>query len=85
MHWTASEASRRLPDDLKGRYPQIRWRAIQDAGNVYRHTYSKVSAADVWDTACRQLDDLKAIVLHELGETAAEPAEERGDGCDSGL
>ena len=63
-----SEASRRLPDELKARYPDTRWRAIQGAGNVYRHTYGKVSVAAVWDTARGQLDDLKTIVDQELGE-----------------
>ncbi|HEY0524017.1 MAG TPA: HepT-like ribonuclease domain-containing protein [Stellaceae bacterium] len=32
-----SEALRRLPDDLKARHPQIPWRDIAGAGNVYRH------------------------------------------------
>lgn len=29
-----SEASRHLPDDLKGRHPEIDWIAVRDAGNV---------------------------------------------------
>ncbi len=61
-----SEASRRLPDELKSRYPKIRWRAIRDAGNVYRHIHGKVSAAYVWDTAVQQLENLRQIVAHEL-------------------
>jgi len=32
-----SEASRRLPDELKARYPEISWRQMAGAGNVYRH------------------------------------------------
>ena len=61
-----SEASRRLPEDLKVRHPDIRWRAIRDAGNVYRHTYSKVTALNVWDTAVQQLGDLRQAVALEI-------------------
>ena len=38
-----SEASRRLPDDFRVKHPTVDWRAIRDAGNVYRHTYSRVT------------------------------------------
>ena len=34
-----SEASRRLPDDVRARHPEIDWPAIAAAGNVYRHEY----------------------------------------------
>src|SRR6266581_1459141 len=34
-----SEASRRLPPDLKARHPSIAWRQMAGAGNVYRHDY----------------------------------------------
>ena len=37
-----SEASRRLPDELKDRHPEIDWVAIAAAGNVYRHEYEAV-------------------------------------------
>ncbi len=53
-----SEASRRLPDDLEARYPQVRWGAVRDSGDVYRHGYGHVTAELVWDTAKAQLDEL---------------------------
>jgi uncharacterized protein with HEPN domain len=31
-----SEASRRLPPELKARHPHIRWQGMAGAGNVYR-------------------------------------------------
>ena len=34
-----SEASRRLPAELKARYPSIAWKNMAGAGNVYRHDY----------------------------------------------
>ena len=43
-----SEATRRLPDDLTSRRPEIDWRAVRDAGNLYRHNYSRVVASRIW-------------------------------------
>jgi uncharacterized protein with HEPN domain len=45
-----SEASRRLPNEMKARYPSIAWKNIAGAGNVYRHDYEDVAAKLVWDT-----------------------------------
>jgi len=39
------EASRHLTPDIKARHPHINWRAIADAGNVYRHVYHDVDLA----------------------------------------
>jgi uncharacterized protein with HEPN domain len=32
-----SEASRRLPDEMKARHPDLPWKAMAGAGNIYRH------------------------------------------------
>jgi uncharacterized protein with HEPN domain len=45
-----SEASRRVPDDLKARHPSIAWKQMAGAGNVYRHDYEDVAAHYLWDT-----------------------------------
>jgi uncharacterized protein with HEPN domain len=45
-----SEASRRLPDDLLRRHPEIDWAAVAAAGNVYRHEYEAVDEALIWHT-----------------------------------
>ena len=37
----SSEASRRLPGEIKTRHPGIAWREIAGAGNIYRHDYDK--------------------------------------------
>lgn len=44
-----SEASRRLPEDMKARHPSIAWKNIAGAGNVYRHDYEDVEATQVWE------------------------------------
>jgi len=61
-----SEASRRLPDDLKARHPHMPWRAIRDAGNLYRHRYDNVAASLVWRTAREDLHDLLEVAVAEL-------------------
>src|SRR5437667_10636316 len=45
-----SEASRRLSNALKKRHPDIAWRQMAGAGNIYRHDYEDVAAQRVWDT-----------------------------------
>lgn len=37
-----SEASRRLPGEMKARYPAIAWKNMAGAGNIYRHDYEDV-------------------------------------------
>jgi len=37
-----SEASRRVPEDIAALYPDIPWRKVRDAGNVYRLVYREV-------------------------------------------
>jgi uncharacterized protein with HEPN domain len=61
-----SEASRRLPDDLKARYPEISWKQMAGAGNVYRHNYEDVVAHLVWDTVERSLPALRIVVEGEI-------------------
>ncbi len=61
-----SEASRRLPAELKGRHPHIRWKGMAGAGNVYRHDYELILDRAVWDTVQGSLKPLLAVVEEEL-------------------
>jgi uncharacterized protein with HEPN domain len=61
-----SEASRRLPDDLKARYPSIAWKDMAGAGNIYRHDYEDVAAQHVWDAVQIGLPPLRAVIEREL-------------------
>ena len=62
-----SEASRRLPDDLKARHPSIPWKDIAGAGNIYRHDYEDVAAQLVWATVHIDLPPLREVIERELG------------------
>lgn len=48
-----SEASRRLPVEMRDRHPALSWRDIRDAGNVYRHSYDNVAESIIWKTVRR--------------------------------
>jgi uncharacterized protein with HEPN domain len=61
-----SEASRRLPADLKGRHPSIPWKNIAGAGNIYRHDYEDVAAHYLWDTVQLALPPLRVIIQDEI-------------------
>jgi uncharacterized protein with HEPN domain len=61
-----SEASRRLPDELKARHPTIAWKEMAGAGNVYRHDYEDVAASYVWVTVQNDLQPLRTVVEQEL-------------------
>jgi uncharacterized protein with HEPN domain len=61
-----SEASRRLPAEIKARYPLIAWKDMAGAGNIYRHDYEDVAAKLVWDTVQLALPPLRGVVAREL-------------------
>jgi len=61
-----SEASRRLPEDLKARHVAIPWKNIAGAGNIYRHEYEEVVAELVWDTVQLALPPLREAISCEL-------------------
>ena len=61
-----SEASRRLPDDLKARHPSIAWKDMAGAGNIYRHDYEDVAAQHVWDAVQIDLPPLRVVIEREL-------------------
>ncbi|MBI2714377.1 MAG: DUF86 domain-containing protein [Rhizobiales bacterium] len=61
-----SEASRRLPPDLRSRHPDIEWNEIAAAGSVYRHAYQLVRDDAVWKTVHHNLEPLLAMVEREL-------------------
>ena len=65
-----SEASRRLPNEVKARHPAIPWKQIAGAGNVYRHDYEDVAAEFVWETVERALPPLRTVIEAELKHAA---------------
>jgi uncharacterized protein with HEPN domain len=62
-----SEASRRLPPDLKARHPDVPWTDIAGAGSIYRHDYDAVIHEVLWQTVHHSLEPLALVVEQELG------------------
>jgi uncharacterized protein with HEPN domain len=70
-----SEASRRLPDDLKGRHFGVDWQAVASAGNAYRHEYEVVDDALIWHTVQHSLTGLRDVSVAELRRLSPEGAQ----------
>ena len=62
-----SEATRRLPTELKERHPSVPWSNIAAAGSVYRHGYQLVRDDVLWLTVQESLQPLLVTVEQELG------------------
>lgn len=60
-----SEASRRLPDDLKTRHPEIPWAKVAGIGNVLRHEYERIAPAILWNVIAHDLAPLEAVCIEE--------------------
>ncbi len=61
-----SEASRRLPAEIKLRHPSIDWRSMAGAGNVYRHDYDDIETQFIWHTVNLALPPPRAVIEAEL-------------------
>lgn len=70
-----SEAARRLPASLRNRHPELPWRAIMGAGNIYRHDYDNVVEEIVWRTVQHSLTLLLAAAESEFARIPDRPEE----------
>ena len=61
-----SEASRKLPNELKARHLTIPWKEMAGAGSVYRHHYVAVRDELVWKTVQVDLEPLRVVAELEL-------------------
>jgi uncharacterized protein with HEPN domain len=57
-----SEASRRLPPEMKATRPEIRWPSIAGIGNVLRHDYHRISDKVIWDVVQDELTPLRTAI-----------------------
>jgi uncharacterized protein with HEPN domain len=58
-----SEATRRLPDEVKATRPEIQWRTVANIGNILRHEYHTVSDKIIWDVVLADLPPLKSAIV----------------------
>ncbi len=70
-----SEASRRLPHELKDRNPGIPWRKVAGIGNVIRHDYERVAPDVLWKLIQDDLPTLEKVCRAELSAALARERE----------
>jgi len=63
-----SEASRRLPDEIKLRHAAIPWAKVAGIGNVLRHEYERVAYDVLWRVVRDDLPVLEAVCRVELAK-----------------
>ena len=66
-----SEAARRLRGPQQARFPGLEWRQIEDVGNVFRHTYDRVSEDRVYAMVRDRLPQLAQAAETALAERSA--------------
>lgn len=66
-----SEASRRLPGEMKARHPEIPWPKVAGIGNVLRHDYEDVAYDVLWHVVRDNLPPLEKVCRDELATEIA--------------
>ncbi len=62
------EAVRNIPDDIKLKYPYIRWKEISGMRDILIHKYFGLDMELTWEVAVKDIPDLKAKILQIKNE-----------------
>ncbi|HBC46346.1 MAG TPA: hypothetical protein DEO84_02105 [candidate division Zixibacteria bacterium] len=57
------EAVRNIPDDIKSKYQDIRWKEISGMRDILIHKYFGLDLELTWEAAVKDIPDLKEKIL----------------------
>lgn len=54
------EASKKLPDDIRAKYPAVQWKKMASLRDILAHEYFRVNSEILWDIVKSKLPELKS-------------------------
>jgi uncharacterized protein with HEPN domain len=67
------EAARNIPEELRGRYPDVEWHRMIGLRNIISHEYFGVDMQIIWEVATRNVPEAEPLVADMLDRLAREP------------
>jgi len=64
------EATKRLPIDLRDRYPEVPWKEMAGTRDRIIHGYDNVNLRLVWDTVTQRVPAVKPLIQRILAESS---------------
>jgi uncharacterized protein with HEPN domain len=70
-----SEASRHIPPERTGMYPEVSWPNIRAIGSRLRHEYDQLDSLIIWNTAALAVPELKPVIQAMIAALEADNQE----------